>query len=482
MARRTSPRAKPRKKNRPAPSPAAAKGGTNAVRIPTPCRSGIYWPAMPTLVDTLVLALQYQLEQSQWWPAETLLEHQLRQLELILAHAARTVPFYRGRLDALEGLKRGELTLDIFRRLPVLSRTDIQEAGAALVTRRLPKDHGQTHDVSTSGSTGRPVTVKSTAITGLFFRALRLRYHLWHGRDFLAKVAHIRQLKDPAEADRPTKWVPGYASGPMVHFAITRPIQEQVAWLEQVKPDYLFTHPANLYAVVRRCEETGVKIPSLREIATLGEVLEQEVRAACEKVWGVSVVDVYSAFEVGVIALQCPEHLHYHVQSERLVVEILDKDGKPCAPGEIGRVVITDLHNFATPLIRYEIGDFAEAGGPCPCGRGLPVITRVLGRTRNMLTLPSGGHLWPVFGEIFPKALAKTIPSLRQAQLVQRSPDEIEVRLVVASPVTPKEEGRARKALGKALSDKFAYRFVYLDEIPLADSGKFEAVKCELGR
>ncbi len=118
MARRTSPRAKPRTKRRPAPSPAAAKGGTNAVRIPHSRRSGIHWPAMPAVVDATVLALQYQLVESQWWPAETLVEHQLRQLQLLLAHTARTVPFYRGRLKALAGLGRGELTMDAWRRLP----------------------------------------------------------------------------------------------------------------------------------------------------------------------------------------------------------------------------------------------------------------------------------------------------------------------------------------------------------------------------
>ncbi len=103
------------------------------MRIPHSRRSGIHWPAMPAFVDAMVLALQYQLEQSQWWPAETLAEHQLRQLELLLVHTARTVPFYRGRLKALAGLGRGELTMDAWRRLPVLRRTDIQEAGAALI-------------------------------------------------------------------------------------------------------------------------------------------------------------------------------------------------------------------------------------------------------------------------------------------------------------------------------------------------------------
>ena len=132
---------------------------------PTPrsARTGIAWPALPAPVPAMILALQHQFERSQWWPAETLLEHQLRQIELLLAHAARTVPFYRGRLGALAGLKRGDLTLETFRRIPVMQRTDIQESGPALLSTRVPANHGATFDVSTSGSTGRPITVKGSA-------------------------------------------------------------------------------------------------------------------------------------------------------------------------------------------------------------------------------------------------------------------------------------------------------------------------------
>jgi phenylacetate-CoA ligase len=318
--------------------------------------------------------------------------------------------------------------------------------------------------------------VKGTEITALFLRALDLRYHLWHGRDFSGKTARISRVTPSKAPEKPTAWVAGYASGPMVTFDVTRPAAEQLAWLKEVNPDYLLTYPSNLLSLVQHCEETGDKVPRLREVVTMGEVLEPEVRAACERVWGVRVVDAYSTQEVGMIASQCPEHPHYHVQSENVLVEILDKEGKSCAPGETGRLVVTDLHNFATPLIRYEIGDFAEVGEPCSCGRGLPVITRILGRVRNMLTLPSGDRIWPAFS----KALREALPQLRQAQLVQRTLDEIEIRLVVASPLTPQEEDRARAALGQALSDAFAYRFAYVDEIPRSPGGKFEEVKSEL--
>lgn len=449
------------------------------VHVPRSTLDGVVWPAIPGPVNAMVLALQYQLERSQWWPPETLLALQMHQLERLLVHASKTVPFYRGRLDAVAG--RGRLDVDSWRRIPVLERVQIQEAGPDLFSRQIPKGHGPVGDVSTSGSTGRPVKVKSTKITALFLHALNLRYHLWHGRDFAAKTANIHRLKNPALAEKTTPWVPGYATGLMVHFDIIKPVKEQIAWLEGQKPAYLLTHPTNLHAIIMSCERSGTRIPGLREIATLGEVVNPEVRADCQRVLGVPIVDLYSSQEVGVIALQCPDRLHYHVQSENVLVEILDGDGNPCEPGDVGRIVVTDLHNFASPLIRYEIGDYGEFGGPCPCGRGLPVITRILGRARNFLTLPSGEKLWPVFEDVFAKGLGRAIPSLRQAQLIQRTREEIEVLLVVSRPPTAKHEARARQALGKALSEAFTFTFVYVDEIPLSSSYKFEAVLSVLG-
>ena len=449
-------------------------------RIPLTAHGSVFWPALPPPKEAALLALMYQLEQSQWWPPETLLAAQFSQLEGLLAHAARTVPFYRRQLPAAAKLGRGRLTMETWRRLPLLRRQDIQQAGPALTSRKVPKTHGPASDISSSGSTGRPITVKGNEMTTLFLRALSLRHNLWHERDFSAKVANIRALKpkiaEAAAAGKHGRWVFGYPSGPAMDFEVSRPVSEQIAWLERVNPDYLLTYPSNLGGLLQHCEKTGVRLPRLREVATLGEVLDPDRRADCERVWGVAVIDAYSAYETGMIALQCPEHPHYHVQSESVLVEILDNEGKPSAPGEVGRVVVTDLHNFATPLIRYEIGDYAEAGGPCPCGRSLPVITRILGRVRNLVTLPSGEQTWPRYHGT---RIAKIAP-VRQVQLIQRSVDEIQVNLVAARPLTAAEEDGLRETIREGLGHPFALSFVYVDEIPRAASGKFEEFMSEI--
>lgn len=441
------------------------------VQVPRSALAEVLWPALPGRIGATVLALQQQFEASQWWPANSLLALQLRQLGPLLVHAGRMAPFYQGRL----GKEPGKPTPDTWDRIPVLERAQFQEAGPDLFSLNIPKGHGPVADVTTSGSTGRPVTVKSTKVTTLFLHALNLRYHLWHGRDFSAKVASITIIKSPHP--KPRDWGLGYPSGPMVAFDVTRPTSEQLAWLADFGAEYLLTYPSNLRALALMSEEKGFKPPGLEQVSTMGEVLDDDIRQTCERAWGVPVTDVYSSQEVGVIAIQCPDHPHYHVQSESVLVEVLDEDGAPCQPGRVGRIVVTDLHNFASPIIRYAIGDYAEVGEPCPCGRGLPVLKRIMGRTRNMLTLPGGDKFWPVIGQ----SKLRDIAPVRQFQLVQKTLEDIELRLVVARELTADEEAAVKASVLEKLGHEFAISLIYFDEIPRTPGGKYEDIISEVG-
>jgi phenylacetate-CoA ligase len=155
------------------------------------------------------------------------------------------------------------------------------------------------------------------------------------------------------------------------------------------------------------------------------------------------------------------------VQSESLVVEILDPQGRACAPGTVGRVVVSTLHNFAMPLLRYDIGDYAEAGAPCPCGRGLPTLARILGRQRNMLVLPNGERRWPLSG--FRKY--REIAPIRQYQIVQHAPAELEARFVAERALSAGEEQRLGAAIREAMGYPFEIAFTRLESFP---PGKFE--------
>ena len=313
-------------------------------------------------------------------------------------------------------------------------------------------------------------------------RAANLRYHLWFKRDFSAKTACIRMLKgkqlEAAKANRAVPWADGFSSGPMVMRHVATPVSEQFDWLLDQKPDYLLTFPSNLLALIRLSKERHMKLGALREVITLGEALDPAVREICEKEWGLPVVDAYSSQEFGMLAVQCPAAPHYHVQSENVLIEIIDERGEPCAPGQTGRLVITALHNFATPLIRYEIGDLAIPGESCACGRGLPVITRILGRTRNMLTLPSGEQICPRFN--FEDFLFESDSPIRQFQVIQKNLKTLMVHIVAQRNLTSLEEENVRQTLRAGARHPFEVLVDYVKEIPRSASGKFEEFRSEV--
>lgn len=387
--------------------------------IPPPWRiqsaiPGAVWPALPEPGRAAVLALLHQLEDSQWLLPAQLAAQQYRQLEILLRHAYETVPYYRSRWRAAPSPAQ-------LREIPILTRRDLQEHFAELTSERAPASHLPVTELRTSGSTGVPARVLRSALCGLLWNAMTLRDHLWHGRDLRGKLAAIKEIISPGPADNWGGATAGLvATGPATGMRAVTEIGSLFDWLRREDPDYLLAFPSVVAEFARASLEKGVRLSRLRQVRTLNEPLDPAVRELCRRAWGVKVTDVYSSAEAGYIALQCPEHEHYHVQSEGVLVEVLRDDDSACDPGERGRVVITVLHSHPMPLIRYEIGDHAEVGDPCACGRGLPVLRRILGRTRNMLVTVDGKRFWPELGlrsflDIAPVRLnCRKIPATRK--------------------------------------------------------------------
>jgi phenylacetate-CoA ligase len=438
----------------------------------------IVWPAIPSPVGATLLACLHQLEQSQWWTPEKLREAQFRQLNLLFRHACETVPFYRERLTSLGLDKKGNIGPEAFATIPILRRQEIQTEGESLLSQQIPGAHGALRKHETSGSTGRAITTYSTQITSFLWEVFTLRDHAWHGRDLQGKHAVIRTRVGRSEFKGwGRRMDETFLTGTMATLNIETDIEEQAAWLEACNPVYLLSFPSNLAEVAKTCLRRGIAIPKLREVRTFGETLSDDVRQICREAWQVEVTDMYSCQEIGYLALQCPDHQHYHIQSERVLIEVLDDDDRPCAPGEIGRVVVTDLHNFAMPMIRYEILDYAEVGEPCPCGRGLPVLKRIMGRARNIIRLPDGTRHWPRFS---PSAWAHIGP-IRQIQLVQKEQDLIHVRMAVENgKLNPQQEESLLTALRQCLAYPFRMTVEYLDEIKRSANFKYEDFICEV--
>jgi phenylacetate-CoA ligase len=340
----------------------------------------VVWPAITGPQEATALALQYQLERSQWLSPADLRALQQRQLDALLRHAWLTVPFYRWQWHG--SYRPGDARAPgSFEGLPLLTRESLQHEFEELRSKARPAAHGAISESRTAGTSGSPVRLLKTALTHLWWQVLMLRDHLWRHRDFDGTLATIRAGLQGGEA---RGWEPATgmlaAAGRSVVLGMPASMDVQVEWLRRHAPDYLQTSPANVAALARTSIERGIRFPALREVRTSGGPIGAETRALCREAWGVPLTDLYAAEEAGCIALQCPDHEHYHVQSESVLVEVLDTKDRPCAPGTVGRVVVTTLQNFAMPLVRYDIGDLAEVGDPCPCGRGLPVLKRIAGR------------------------------------------------------------------------------------------------------
>ena len=450
-------------------------------RVPKSRISGIHFPAIPDAHASTQLALQYQLEHSQWWSPSELWGHQLPHLRNLLEHALNNVPYYQ-RLCSQSGLEIPlELTPEFIQRIPISTRVAVQSAGHLLEAREIPPDHGKSTFGTTSGSTGQPVRFAATDITRTMWLAFALRDHLWHSRDVTRKLSAIRWFPrgfaEPPLGVVSPNWGgivdPVFESGTSSTLNVAAPLEQQIAWLVQEQPDYLLSFPSNLAALAEYCVAHGITLPNLREVRTIGEGLSDSHRTLFLEAWGAKTSDIYTCEEAGYLALQCPRFDHYHVQAENVILEIVDEQGQACAVGQTGQVLITTLHNYATPLIRYEVGDMAAFGEPCPCGRGLPVIRKIHGRKRNRLRLPSGRSEFPYLGE-HGEIEALTGLAVHQFQCVQNSLEEIELKLVTARPFTDQENAKVVRLMQDRLGHPFRIVCTFHASIPKGPTGKFE--------
>ena len=414
--------------------------------------------------------MQWQLDQSQWWPRERLIEHQFRQIRQLVAHAVAQVPYYKSALEVAGVESPSALTHESFRRWPILKKSQVRAHDALLRAASYPKAHGALLEGETTGSTGMPVRVRRTELDALFGRALVIREHLMHGRDLRRKLGTIRA--GVAQSTQPGWGLVNVAleTGPGCAISLSEPIERLLDWLLREQPHYLLVTPAVLRELILLSRRRGVVPQGLSHAMTFAAMHPGGLRLLAREAWGIGITDSYSCVEAGNMAVQCPGYDHYLVHAENVYLEVLRDDGSPCAQGETGRVVITPLHNFAMPLIRYELGDYAELGGDCPTGRGLPTLKRVAGRVRNMLRDPTGRMASP---NLSPSLFLETTPIV-QYRIVQHSLSQLELQYVMERDLAAAEADRLVAGLQSDLGYPFDIRLSRVEQIERQAGGKFE--------
>ncbi len=414
-----------------------------------------------------------ELQVSERLPEQEMQARQSRQIAALVAHHARHTPAFGARL-ARARLRADRIdSVGALSALPPLTRREIQDLGPNLFSRRTPPQHGATGKTSTSGSTGEPVTVMKTQYTALCWAAFTARDHRWHGRDVTARMVSIRPtITQPMSLP---DW--GYPmallgrTGPALGLPALMDVSEHVRHIDAFAPDTLLVFPSLLAALVAEWDRRGAAPRGLAHLKTIGETVGDSLRAEARRVCNLGIEDSYTSQECGTMAVQCQEGGQYHVMAEATIIEVLDADGQPCRPGQMGRIVVTDLANYASPIIRYDIGDFAVSGEPCACGRTLPTLARIAGRARNLVVKPDGGRHWPMAGfHDFPR-----VAPVLQYQLIQHTVEEVELRVFTRAALDVAQEEALAGIVRRALGFDVRVRVTRLDApLPRGQGGKFE--------
>lgn len=433
-----------------------------------------------TSSDILTLAFQRKLIGAQSLDVGTWREVVDTQLAMTLDHAADAVPRYQ----FLRNIDRSSIarSREAFRAIvPTTSRQGYQLDPESFQASKLPDGHRRVGLNRSSGTTGNPIEVSTTNVFAMWQQALVLRANIWAKRDFSKDLAVVRKLhadQDPGGESRP-HWAnretfPFDTGRCHLLDAASNSLEQQYNWLAAHQAPYLMTFPSILSGLLRLSQKDSARWRPTG-VMTFGETLSLDLRKAVSQAWGVGLDDTYSAEECGVIALQCPEHGNYHVQSENVLVELIDKQGRNCRSGEIGRVVITTLNNFATPLIRYEIGDWAEKGGLCKCGRVGQTLKRIVGRSRHLLKTSSGDY-WPSFG--FRKLRNKY--EINSYQVRQKALDRVEFAFTADHELDEASLTAIQAHLSQVLPKGVQASLRQVGEIVRPESGKLEVFICEI--
>jgi phenylacetate-CoA ligase len=428
--------------------------------------------------DSLRLYREYRA--SQWLSRDELRAIQMTRLRELLIHASEKVPHYRGLFRSLS-LDPRSLTLpEDLSALPALGKADIRRDPHALKSEDF--ERWTPRMKSTSGSTGEPL---------VYFVDRRSHGSQWANIYRAWNVAGYRPGQKYATLAGGSL-VPGKTNRiqavytrlmgsfylPTYHVS-DELMERYVALLRRKTPPYLYAYPSAVHLFARYCERRGVEDLRFDAIFTTSEMLLESERERIESVFRTSVFDTYGCNDGGIIAFECAEHSGYHYNMESAFIEIVDERGKPLPPGKPGRVMVTNLVNYAMPFIRYDTGDVAVLENePCPCGRGLVKLREILGRTRDFVRTADGRYLHGAFFNHLDALYGADW--IERWQVYQDRPDRVCLRVIQTREPSPKEIETVEDALRKGLGEGIRVTIEMREELPVTAAGKHKIIVTEL--
>ncbi len=403
---------------------------------------------------------RYRLLKLLQWRSEKLRMWQNDRLHKLVSHAYRTVPYYahefrENRISISHIRKTEDIT-----NLPIVTKDDLVSSQEEVVSETIPiRRMRSTH---TSGSTGRPFDFYDDKNARGYVIASRFLFESWMGLALGDRTVKLTTWDYPKWRTRligEIRVAPLRLENPAIAVRLIRSLHP-ASLLGNVS---ILSSFANGLLQADLDSETGI-----RAIATTGEVLLSNHRDLIERAFKSPVFDRYGLKEVaGYVAQECEAHQGLHVNGGLVIAEVV-KDGEVCGPGETGRLIVTNLHNYATPFIRYDTGDVVTVGDTCSCGRAFPVLTRIEGRAPNWVITES----LPVSLTLFVSALeTMNIKSIQQFQFIQRKIGELQLLLAPQSALTTEQIDQVAKGLS-AIHPQIRVNVEVTDMNSLTESGK----------
>lgn len=401
-------------------------------------------------------------------PGPALEEIQRARLRRLLDHAYRNVVYYRELFDAA-GVAPEEIRgVEELGRIPPTSKLNLQAQPQERIIARGLDPQRLKEDV-TSGSTGIPLHVYFTEEDYLIRSLTFIRtfmesgYRLWDRQALVCDTRFISSRR---------YWFQGLGLFRKTYIPVQLDLDEQIALLRSSRPDYIHGYARSLGEIARRMVEKDVRDVSPKMVCTGAEMVGAGTREVINRAFGVEMVDTYATIESGLIAWECVAHRGYHINIDNVVLEFVD-DGGPVPPGRPGRVLVTNLHSYAMPIIRYELGDLCIPGeGRCSCGSWLPLMSVVEGRADDMVRTPGGRTVSP---NSITNAM-EAVVGVRQFRVVQERENRLAVLLVPGEGFSDATIDDARHILAELLREKVDIDVRRVSEIPRDKSGKIRAV------
>jgi phenylacetate-CoA ligase len=414
------------------------------------------------------------LDRTQWLSPGELQDLQWRRIGELLEHAYANVPYYSDVMRRL-GVEPSSLVRErSLARLPLLDRATINEQAASLRAGNVAPDRFVAN--GTGGSTGEPLRFFDDRNGFGWGTAALWRAQRWIGIDVGERSAYLWGANFDLTSFR---GVTGRVKSSLLNTLMLSAWElsdstAPVFWrrLFAYRPRLLVAYAGALHEMAVILGPDREPIPSLRAIVVSADLLTDEARATIEACFKVPVYNRYGGRDIKFIAQECTARQGLHINAENVLVEIV-KDGKPVPSGEVGEIAITRLDNFAMPFVRYRSGDLATMTATyCTCGRSLPLLQKLEGRTQDAIVTAEGR----VISGLFFFHMFKDCPDVRAFQIHQTALDRLLILVVLAGQSGFSSRARVDRIIRQHFGAGMRIEFEVRDSIPLTRSGKRRVV------